>query len=253
MSELKTFSFALTVAEGKRLISRGVAALPVVQAARETGMVIVCKGTTNAYLVEELRGEKIAKGGYVFGRTVPATADTNAVFQGNIPELVLVKGQPADLTLAEAMAQAKRGDVVLKGANALNYEEGLAALLVGHPEGGTIGTIIGPAYGRGLHLIIPVGLEKEIVGDLRELSALINQDPETSRQGMPALWPVEGEIFTELEALELLTGCEAEQISAGGVCGAEGASWFGVWGSAEEIAACKALVREIQGEPPFGQ
>ena len=252
MGDVHSYAFVLTVAEGKRLLAKGVAALPVVRRALEGGMILVCKGTTNAYVVEELTGQAINQGAYVLGRTLPAKADTAGVFEGSLPELVLVQGQPAQMSMKEAVSQMRCGDVVIKGANALNYEAGVAGLLVGHPEGGTIGLVLGPVYGKGLHLVIPVGLEKEIAEDIRELAALINEDPETSRPAMASLWPIEGEIVTELEALELLTGCEAHQISAGGVCGAEGASWFAVWGTAPEVAACKALVEGIQGEPGFG-
>jgi hypothetical protein len=252
MADLQSHSFVLTVAEGKRLIARGVAALPCVREAMQSGTVVVTKGTTNAYVAEELLGHSIAKGAYVLGRTLPAKADTAAVFQGNIPEVIFVNGEQVALTLRDVALQLKRGDVVIKGANALNYDAGVAGLLVGHPEGGTLGTLLGSVYGKGLHLIIPVGLEKEIAEDIRDLSQLINADRQ-SGGGVPALWPMDGEIVTELEALELLTGCEAHQISAGGVCGAEGGSWFAVWGAPEEIAAAKALVESVQGEPAFGE
>lgn len=253
MAELGTYSFVLTVAEGKRLIAKAVAALPVVQKAMKEGIVAVCKGSTNAYVAEELLGESLPKGSYVLGRGVPATRDTADVFTGNIPEVIFVKGERSALTLADAVAKMQRGDVVIKGANALNYESGIAGLLVGHPSGGTIGVVIGSCFGKGLHLVIPVGLEKEIAEDIQGLADLISAEPEISRTGMPSLWPITGEIVTELEALELLAGVEAHQIGAGGLCGAEGGSWFGVWGTEEELAVVRELVATLQGEPGFGE
>jgi hypothetical protein len=253
MSDLKSFSFVLTVAEGKRLIAKGVAALPAIEEAMQSGIVIVCKGSTNAYVAEELLGQPIAKGSYVLGRAVPAKADTSGSFSGNIGEVIFVNGEKADLTMKDALAQMKRGDVVIKGANALNYEAGVAGLLVGHPEGGTLGAFIGSYYGKGLHFVIPVGLEKEVVEDIQSLAELISSEPEISREGMPALWPMQGEIITELEALSLLTGVEAHQIGGGGLCGAEGGSWIAVWGSAEQIETVKQLVDQVQGEPGFGE
>jgi hypothetical protein len=252
MADLHSYSFVLTVAEGKRLIARGVAALPAVQQAMADGIVVVTKGSTNAYVAEELLGAPIAKGAYVLGRTLPAQANTSGVFAGNLPEVIFVHGQQSELTLKEVVLQMKCGDVVIKGANALNRESGTVGLLVGHPEGGTLGVILGSAYGKGLHLICPVGLEKEISEDIQDVAARINQEPETSRPGMPSLWPYQPEIVTELEALELLTGVEAHQIGAGGLCGAEGGNWLAVWGDEEQIAATKALIESLQGEPAFG-
>ena len=61
----------LTVSEGKRLIARGIAQMPIVKKALKDGMVIVCKGTTTTYVAEELSGMKIAHGAYVLGKTYP--------------------------------------------------------------------------------------------------------------------------------------------------------------------------------------
>ena len=48
---------SLTVSESKRLIAKGIAQHPAVKAALENGIVAVAKGTTNAYVAEELLGE----------------------------------------------------------------------------------------------------------------------------------------------------------------------------------------------------
>ena len=48
----------LTVAESKRLIGKAVAQMPIVKNALANGMVIVIKGTTDAYVAEELTGKK---------------------------------------------------------------------------------------------------------------------------------------------------------------------------------------------------
>ena len=48
----------LTVAESKRLIAKAVAQMPIVKNALANGMVIIIKGTTNAYVAEEITGKK---------------------------------------------------------------------------------------------------------------------------------------------------------------------------------------------------
>ena len=61
----------LTVSESKRLIAKGVAALPEVRRAMEEGMVVVATGTTNAYVLEELWGREFDKRRYRSGVTAP--------------------------------------------------------------------------------------------------------------------------------------------------------------------------------------
>jgi hypothetical protein len=82
--------------------------------------------------------------------------------------------------------------------------------------------------------------------DMDDLAAWANAPDATG----PRLFPVPGEIFTELEAIELLTGAEAALLAAGGVYGAEGADWLGVRGTPEEEEAAAALIRSVRDEPP---
>jgi hypothetical protein len=49
---------SLTPSESKRVIAKGVAALPEVKRATQRGLIVVGRGTTNAYVAEELTGEK---------------------------------------------------------------------------------------------------------------------------------------------------------------------------------------------------
>jgi hypothetical protein len=248
-------SFALTVAESKRLIAKGVAQLPCVQRAMSKGLVAVCKGTTNAYVLEELLGEPVEKTGYVLGATIPVKGPARAsLLPGSIPEVVLRDGRPAtDLpTVQDAFKAMGPGDVCIKGANALDYERKLAGVLIGHPEGGTVGGFIGRMHGRKFSLVIPVGLEKQVVSDLRAAEVeLLFAGP--GKSPGPSLWVIHGQIVTEIEALRLLVDAEAVQIAAGGVGGAEGAVWLMVSGSEETVARAAALIGEVQGEPPFCQ
>ena len=48
----------LTVSESKRLIAKAVKEMPIVKNALTNGMVIIVKGTTNAYVAEEITGKK---------------------------------------------------------------------------------------------------------------------------------------------------------------------------------------------------
>ena len=66
----------------------------------------------------------------------------------------------------------------------------------------------------------------------------------------PRLLPMPGEVFTELDAIELLTGAEAIQLAAGGVYGAEGSAWLGIDGTDAQIQAATELLKSVRDEPP---
>ena len=66
----------------------------------------------------------------------------------------------------------------------------------------------------------------------------------------PRLFPVPGDIFTELDAIELLTGTEASLIAGGGIYGAEGAYWLGISGMEEQVQAAIELIKSVADEPP---
>lgn len=247
----KAWEFVLTVSEGKRLIAKGVAALPSVREAMEDGIVVVTKGTTNAYVAEELLGREIPKRSYVLGRTVPAKWSAEGFFTGSIPEVILRNGKLVeDVTLAEIMDEMSAGDVVIKGANALDYENQVAGLLIGDPRGGTLGTIIGHVYGKGLNLVIPVGLEKQLSQPLADPFPF--PDPAfAAANNVSRLWAVQGIIVTEIDALGTLTDAAIFQIGAGGVCGAEGASRLVAVGTEDDVEEVRELVESIQGELAF--
>jgi len=202
-------------------------------------------------VVEEVTGSAIKRTDYVTGRTLPAKGELPYPVTARLPDVVLKDGKPLEgVTAADAVAAMSPGDVALKGANALNYEQRQAAILIGHQQGGNIGALIGPATARRVHFMIPVGLEKSVGFDLAEAARLAN-DPDGATPGDPALWPVGGEIFTEIEALKTLAGVEARHIASGGIGGAEGSVRLLVRGADEDVKRALEIVKSIQGEPPF--
>ena len=240
----------LTVSESKRLIARGVAALDVVRARMRQGMVMVSTGTTNAYVLEELLGERFDKRTYVTGRFTPAGKKLDWP-RDLRPDAVFRNGQLAPgLDRYSAVKVMKPGDIFIKGANALNYERGLAGIWVGGEGGGTIGGTLGYIITRKLKLLLPVGLEKCVPYPIEAASAAIGQDDETLGH-IVSLFPVYGDIFTEIEALRTLAGVEAIPCGAGGIAGAEGSVSLLLRGDADAVRAAVAMVEEIQGEPPF--
>ena len=244
----------LTVSEGKRIIAKAVTQLPIVKRALQEGMVIVARGTTNTYVAEELTGQKIAHGAYVIGWTGPAKGGKAPASKERQEDIVLVKGQVQQgLTMDEALKDLKAGDVVIKGANALDREHKLAGVLIGGgptSSAGTTGKVMPAVVARKAHLVIPIGLEKEVAGSVVDIANKM-REPVESLNDIPSMFLLNGEIVTEIEALELLTGVSAFQAAGGGVGGAEGAARLICRGTREQVQQALKLVESIQGEPPF--
>jgi 6-phosphogluconate dehydrogenase (decarboxylating) len=51
--------------------------------------------------------------------------------------------------------------------------------------------------------------------------------------------------------VSILTGANAELISAGGVCGAEGSCWLAVTGTKEQEDAAEKIFASVAYEPAF--
>jgi hypothetical protein len=96
-------------------------------------------------------------------------------------------------------------------------------------------------------LILPVGVEKRISGNIDELTNKINAP---GGEGW-RLMPVPGEVFTEIDALAQLSGVTSEIFAAGGVCGAEGSVWLLVKGTPDEENMAECVVKSVAHEPVF--
>ena len=253
----------LTVAESKRLIAKAVAQMPIVRNALTHGMVIVIKGTTNAYVAEAITGQKVDHAAFVTGRIEPEKATQKLSPAKPANHLILEKGKVIEISLADALKKLKAGDVVMKGANALDTRNKMAAINILDPSGGTTGSARPFVIARKAHLVIPVGLEKLVAGDLVDTTLKMREPVESldmpagsgaspfPGSTIPSMWLVTGEIVTELEAIKILTGATAFQSSAGGVSGAEGGVWIVFRGTREQVSNALRLVLSIQGEPPY--
>lgn len=241
--------FTLTGAESKRLIAKGVAQLPEVQAALQEGLIFIAGGTTNAFIAEELTGMTIDKGHYTAGvitKGVHCVTDPTARKQ----PIVLRNGQPVEMTMPEALEAFRGRDVFIKGGNAVDVD-GNVGVMVGDPWGGTIGRSMGRLMALGAKLILPVGLEK-LVPSVPAAANFAGLDEVDYTLGMRVgLIPVNyGTVMTELDALDLLADLdEVVHVGGGGIAGSEGAVTLGVSGEEEEVRKIMALVRAIKGEP----
>jgi len=250
--------YMLTPAAGKRLIGKALAVHPEIKRALASNTIVIIAGTTNSYAADEILGtigetSNLVHGRFFRGITLPPGYKVSATgrlvgdtrFPGDvvIRNGVWLKGN----TIFDVADDLKEGDIVVKGANALDLAQKRAAILIGDSRGGTSAAIIPAIVGRRVRLILPVGLEKRITGNLDDLANKINAP---GIEGYRFL-PVEGEVFTEIEALSLLTGVTSEIFAAGGVGGAEGGIWLAVNGTAEEEQEAEKVLKTVAAEPMF--
>lgn len=238
----------LNPAESKRLIARAVAGLAEVRYAYADARLMVANGTGNAFVLEELTGESVP--GYRF--SIGMVADgllTMSAKDDRVGSKFFVKGRTVEMEARDFLKTLERGDVVIKGANAVDFH-GNAGVLVGNETGGTIGALLGIACVRGIPVIMPVGLEK-LVASVPEAAAGWGQLTLTYAMGLPCwLTPVTtGLVVTEIEALGLLAGVRARLVAAGGVGGSEGAVVLLLEGYEENLNAAVEAVNGVKGEP----
>lgn len=241
----------LTVSEGKRLIAEGIANHPLVKRKLEKGMIIVTRGTTNTYIAERLAGLSAPHGSFMTGNITPEKTGRVNENLPTVSEIVLIDGKPVEMTYPDALKHLQKDDIVMKGANMLNYERKQAALCIGAPDGGTTGRLR-PYVGEGkAKFIIPVGLEKEVFGDLTVYEKAFSQEVKQLKYVPKVFVHQNGEIFTEIEALKVFGDVRVIPFAAGGIAGREGGTSLAVYGTQEEVQKVLDVVDRIQGEAPF--
>lgn len=240
----------LTVSESKRLIAKGISANKEVLERLQNGMVIITLGTTNTYIAEELVGLQAPRGSFVTGRIYPTGKEDFAKELERCPEIVLVDGKISDLSYAEALVRMDEKDIVLKGANMLNYAKRQAAVCVGAPDGGTVAKLRKYTdQGKG-RWIVPIGLEKETTQDLFEMQRLVNESP-CRAKGTVRLNATQGNVYTEIEAIKEFADIDVFVTAKGGIDGAEGGVSLLLCGTMEEVEKASNVIEQVIGEPEF--
>lgn len=249
--ELYQASAVITVAEGKRLIAKAIVAMPEVQKAKQNGMIIITCGTTNTYIAEELLKKDIKPLEFVLGAVLPKKAQNISWPSEKLKEIIIINGQLNEsISLESALKQLKAGDIVIKGGNMLDYQNKTVGVFAGAKDGGTTGKILPYVVARKAHLIIPIGLEKQVSGNGLDILKKMQQ-PIAQINDVPSMFLLTGTIVTEIEAIEILTKVQSFQAGAGGIAGAEGSSWLILRGKKLEVERALNLINSIQGEPMF--
>ena len=240
----------LNPAESRRLLAKATVALPEVQNAWNNGMIIIGRGITNAYIIEELfkvsvepKGAQTA--GIICDGRMNATAGPppstwHVIWKGKVME-----GADSNVEIEKFGPE----DVFIKGANAID-PQGNAGVYASSPKGGTIGMCWPIVTARGSHLIQPVGLEK-LVPCVLEASKHSGIYHFKYSMGLPGrVFPVtSSKVVTEIQAFAVLAGVRAYHLSSGGVGGSEGAVVLGLEGDEERVKKAFDLAKSVKGEP----
>ena len=238
----------LTVAEGKRLIAKGIANHPQIKELLKKGTIVITNGTTNTYIAEKLVNLSEPHGSFVTGHIVPNGRENISEGLTRLPYITIVDGKRVELSSEEAIKKLQKGDVIFKGANLLNYEKKQAAVCIGGASGGTMARL----QETEAHAIVPVGLEKETFGDLYNYAKLFD-DYSGQTPPAPRIWvhSKEAEIFTEIEAIKTFAAVNVVPYAAGGVAGSEGGVSLIIYGKPDEVQKAFDFVTSAQGETPF--
>jgi len=244
-----TALIVLTPAESKRVIARAVAQLPEVQQALSSGRLIIANGTTNAFVAETLLGNALSKWRYAAGVIAGGRLDVTEGDNRSAP-FALKRGEPFEDGWIALLQEFERGDVFIKGANAVDPDGNVGVLLASN-TGGTVGHIAGIAAARGVRVIVPVGLEK-LIPDVIEAARHCGIERLDSADGLPVGMAVltDVDVITEVEAFEILAGVRSWHVASGGIDGSEGAVTLSLAGPRSSVQQALEIARSVSGEPP---
>ena len=243
----------LNPAQSRRLVAKGAVASPIFQRAYKKGMVIIARGITNAYLCEELFGISIdnkanqtvgliARGATNCANT-PPPCTWHVIDRGQVME-----GADANVEIGKFV----KGDVVVKGANAIDHT-GMTGTYASSLKCGTMGATWPYVTPRGGEFIVPVSLEKMVpcVMTAAQHSGIYHFD---RSMGLPAkIVPLlEAKAITEIEALAILFGVKAYHIGSGGVAGSEGSVHLAIEGDEDKVSQAFDLCLSLKDEAPVG-
>ena len=240
-------SVNLTVAEGKRLIAKGIANHPQVKERMKKGTIVILTGSTNTYVAEELVNLNEPRGSFVLGYITPKDAPNFKEGVQPTKDITIIDGEWVDMPYEEALKNARKGDIVFKGANMLNYEKKQTDLCIGSVDGGPARH----ARETEADLFIPIGLEKETSGDLSDFVDILTNKPEGISSPRVWLHPSNAIIYTEIEAIKTVASVNVIPFAVGGIAGREGGISLAIYGNKDEVQKALDLVASVQGEAPF--
>lgn len=249
----KAIQLTLTPSESKKLISLALMRHEKIARALKDGILAIHPSSTTYFLYKEIaRKEPDA---FVCGVVVKrGTCICNEMLQKikNSESSrsfrflwVFKNGKEIEMDVGNLIEEMGEGDVYVKAPNAIDGRS--AGVLIGSPDGiGTAGRFVSARGSKNFHIILPCGIEKMIPS----VDLALKASPEKLKysMGMPVyVRKIDGEIFTEVDAFELLFDVEAIPVASGGLKGAEGSVTFYIEGDEAEIDRIKEFAGRVKG------
>ena len=236
-----TTQFVLTVNDGKWLIARAILEMENVKNALKNGKVVLKGGTTVSCISELLCGYRMK----ICGRTLPEGGFAGKRYTSQSHLIMIENGEVIDIdkVYIQELLKLNPGDVIITGANIIDAY-GNAAMLAGSPGGNQGGQAAAPIISEGADVIVAAGLEKLMPGSVLDSMKTARRKGIEPRKGMSCgLFPVVGDIVTEVEAMKQLADVDVCIIGRGGIFGAEGGTFFQVTGEEEEVLRLEEIVK----------
>lgn len=231
----------------KRVIAKGVAALPVVKSALTNGTIVITLGTTNAIVAEEILGKSIDRAAFAAG-FIDDRFNVNARL-GEIDEIVIRNGEQVEIDEEDLLDSLSAGDVIIKGGNAIDPWGGVGVLMASRTAG-TAGRYYSIALARGVEVVIPISLQKAIHTSVNDLAREMGSEKIDLCMGLPCgMHPLVGRVVTEIDALEALFPVQVMQIASGGVGSGAGSVSLLITGQEAAVRAAFDLAKNLSTEP----
>lgn len=250
-----------TPSESKKLLAKAVLNKAEVRKALEGGIVVVHPSSTTVFIMDELGYGLPPTEMWLCGLTAPRGLCASRLIleesQKKIKKFnpyeykhswVLRQGKlELEVPLGAILEEMGSDDIYVKGVNAIDAQRNVGVLFAAEAAG-TIGVVRKAFIKKKFKIIIPVGLEKMIPGSIIKAAKKAPRKGFYYATGTPCgLLSLSGDVITELEAIEILTGASATVVGAGGVAGAEGAVVMVIEGNEDQINKALDITKEVKG------
>lgn len=247
---MKRIQFSLTVSEGKWLIAHAISRMKSVQHAMKNGKVIFKGGTTVSCVAEILIGIPLR----ICGRISERGSVSSETRSGAAHSILYSKGEVINIDedFDDRLLEIGTDDILITGANIIDIYRN-AAMLAGSPAGNRCGRGVSAMTVEGVKVIIAAGLEKLIPGSVYDSVKNSHRKGVDSSRGMACgLFPIVGEIITELNAIQEISNVDVVLIGKGGISGGEGSCLFQAWGAEKEILQLENVLNMCYGKNTSG-